>query len=227
MPNRIFINYRRDDAPGDARGVRDGLAAKFGRSNIFMDVDNLFVGQRFDLELSKALDECDLLIVIIGPRWIELLNARAQTGERDYVREEIAEAIRRKIAVVPVRVGREGGMAPLPKSEELPEDIRELVLYQKHDIAHERFGRDMAELIAGIVAVRNAKSNKGRNRPDPVVHLSRIGIGILGTLAAAIAAAYYAGLPLHLPWSPRLPVSTTDATDVRPIPDRECRNPLQ
>ena len=189
MPNRIFINYRRDDAPGDARGVRDGLAAKFGRTNIFMDVDNLFVGQRFDLELSKALDECDMLIVIIGPHWLQLLHARSEIGERDYVREEIAEALRRRIAVVPVRVGRDGGMAPLPKSEDLPEDIREVVLYQKHDIAHERFGRDMADLISGIVAVRNAKSIKGKSLPEPVVRLSRIGIGILGTLAAAIACS--------------------------------------
>jgi uncharacterized protein (DUF433 family) len=32
----------------DARGIRDGLAAKFGRGSVFMDVDDLLAGQRFD-----------------------------------------------------------------------------------------------------------------------------------------------------------------------------------
>ena len=40
MSGKIFVNDRRDDAAGDARGVRDALAAKFGESNVFMDVDN-------------------------------------------------------------------------------------------------------------------------------------------------------------------------------------------
>jgi len=40
MPSKIFISYRRDDVPGDARGVRYALAARFGKASIFMDVDN-------------------------------------------------------------------------------------------------------------------------------------------------------------------------------------------
>ena len=93
---KIFVNYRRDDVAGDARGVRDGLAAKFGKANVFMDVDNLLAGQRFDIELAKALDACDVLIAVIGPRWMEQLKARMQVGERDYVREEIAAALARR-----------------------------------------------------------------------------------------------------------------------------------
>jgi hypothetical protein len=46
MPGKIFVNYRRDDAAGDARGVRDALVAKFGKTNVFVDVDNLMPGQR-------------------------------------------------------------------------------------------------------------------------------------------------------------------------------------
>ncbi len=117
-----------------------------------MDVDNLLAGQRFDRELSKALDDCDVLIAIIGPRWMDLLKARTQSSERDYVREEIAAALQRGIVVIPARVGLEGRMPPLPRSEDLPEDISNLVLHQKHDVAHERFGRDVADLIVAIEA---------------------------------------------------------------------------
>lgn len=154
MPGKIFINYRRDDVPGDARGVRDALAARFGKSSVFMDVDNLIMGQRFDIELNKALDQCELFLAIIGPRWLDLFKARSVSRERDYVRAEIAEAIKRRIPVVPIRVGREGSMPRLPEPEDLPADIRELVLYQKHDVAHERFGRDMEELNRAIAALR-------------------------------------------------------------------------
>jgi TIR domain len=108
MPARIFISYRRDDVAGDARGIRDGLAARFGRGSVFMDVDDLLAGQRFDEELAKALDACNVLIAVIGPRWMDLLRAKMSSGELDYVRAEIAEALRRRIAVIPVHVGRAG-----------------------------------------------------------------------------------------------------------------------
>ena len=55
MPGKIFISYRRDDNPDAAARVRDGLAGKFGKANLFIDVDDLLAGQRFDEELAKAL----------------------------------------------------------------------------------------------------------------------------------------------------------------------------
>jgi hypothetical protein len=73
-----------------------------------------------DEELAKALDACDVLIAVIGPRWMDLLRARTASGERDYVREESAEALRRRIVVIPARVGREGQMPTLPRPGGLP-----------------------------------------------------------------------------------------------------------
>lgn len=201
MPSKVFVNYRRDDDPNGAARVRDGLAAKFGKASVFMDVDNLLAGQRFDEELAKALAQCDVLIAIIGPRWMELLKARAASGERDYVREEIAEALRRKLVVVPVRVGREGQLPALPRAQDLPEDIRDLVLYQKHDVAHERFGRDIAELIEAITTIRR------NNRPQYAA--PRVPWGWVGATASAMALAGWVGahsLGLPVPW-PGAPAS--------------------
>lgn len=176
MSRQIFINYRRDDAPGDARSIHNGLAASFGKSRIFMDVDNLLAGQRFDRELSRALDQCVALVSVIGPNWLNLLKERQASGERDYVREEIAAALKREIPVIPVCVGRAGAIPPLPRSEDLPEDIRELVLHQKLDVAHEKFGRDIEELIAAL-------KHAGARRSSP-----RFGaIAIAGVSAVALA----------------------------------------
>ena len=196
MAGKIFVNYRRDDSAGDARGVRDGLAAKFGKASVFMDVDNLHAGERFDVKLAQALDACDVLIAVIGPRWLEQLKARIASGDRDYVLEEIAAALKRRIIVIPVRVGREGAMLTFPRPDELPEEIRELVLYQKHDIAHERFGRDTAELNEAIITVRRTR------RPQlakPGVPWRLVGATLLGLMAIASAGAYLTDAPV--PWA--------------------------
>ncbi len=185
MPGKIFISYRRDDVAGDARGLRDGLAAKFGQRNVFMDIDNLLPGQRFDRKLAEALSACDILIAVIGPRWMELLGAKTARGEPDYVRAEIGEALRRGIVVIPVRVGLDGRMPELPRRDDLPADIRDLVLHQKHDVVHEHFGRDLAALAKAIVAVRRDRRPKaGRTIPWRWV------TAVVG-LAAVVSAALY------------------------------------
>src|SRR5262245_52014492 len=106
MPGKIFVNYRRDDERSTAARIRDRLAATFGAANVFMDVDNLMAGQRFDKELERALGQTDVFLAVIGPRWLELLAKRHASGERDYVREEIAGALQRGIVVVPVLIDR-------------------------------------------------------------------------------------------------------------------------
>lgn len=153
---KVFVNYRRDDDPSAAARVRDGLEKRFGKSALFMDVDNLLAGQKFDDELAKALSACDVLVSIIGVKWSGILSARtaeaqADPDHRDYVREEIAAALKRGIVVIPVRVGRDGALPALPRPSELPGDIRALVAHQKHDVTHERFGRDVADLANAIV----------------------------------------------------------------------------
>jgi hypothetical protein len=165
MSAGIFISYRRDDDPSGAARVRDGLAAVFGNASLFMDVDSLFAGQRFDRELAKALARCKVLIAVIGQRWMELLDAKSKSGDREYVREEISEALKREIVVIPVRVGREGQLPSLPNSDELPSDIRELVLFQKLDIAHEHFSRDIQELVTAIRAVARVGVRKPTANP--------------------------------------------------------------
>ncbi len=158
MAAKIFINYRRDDAKAEAARLRDRLAQAFGAANVFMDVDNLQPGERFDIKLQQSLSETDVFLSVIGGRWTELLAARAKSGERDHVCEEIAAALAHRKIVIPVLLDR----AALPRAADLPGDIAELVLHQKHDVVHESFGRDAAALIEAIKA---ARGGRGANRP--------------------------------------------------------------
>jgi hypothetical protein len=180
--------------------VRDGLAQGLRRSKLFIDVDNIEPGQRFDEELAKALATCDVLIAIIGRRWMELFKNKIVSGERDYVREEIAGALKRKVIIVPVRVGREGQLPPLPRDIELPEDVRELVLYQSHDVTYERFRRDVAELTDAII-----RATKG---PRPIVW------GLIGATAILVLAALIYVAANELGWLSRsLVVETPKAVE--------------
>src|SRR5262249_9944901 len=109
----------------------------------------------------------------------------------------IAAALKREIAVIPVRVGREGSMPALPRPDELPEDIRDLVDYQKQDVAHERFGRDIAELIAAIIAVRRTRAPQ---KPQ-MLHVPWGGSGATtaGVLAMGWVAAHHRAVPVWWP----------------------------
>jgi formylglycine-generating enzyme required for sulfatase activity len=98
----------------------------------------------------------------------------------------VLAALQRRIVVIPVRVGREGQLPPLPVAGDLPSDIRDLVLYQKHDVTHERFGRDIAELVEAIRVVRRL------NRPKSA--MQQVHWGWIGAVAALMLTIGYVGI---------------------------------
>src|SRR3954464_3761239 len=129
MPS-VFVSYRRTDTPTDAGRLHDALAAKFGDSNVFMDVDSMDPGVDIAEVIESEVARCDVLLAVIGPDWL-----RAEPGgdsrlhdPKDWVRVEISSALKRKIRVVPVLV--QG--ASLPSAAELPEELRPLV--QRHAV---------------------------------------------------------------------------------------------
>lgn len=182
---KIFVNYRRDDAGAAAARLRDRLATVYGATKIFMDVDNLRPGQRFDLELSKALSECDVFLSVIGARWYELLYTRAQGGGHDYVREEIGAALAQDILIIPILIDR----APLPGADALPDDLRPLVFHQKHDITHEHFGRDVDALIAIMAKEKKSLRPNWGHRNGGLTRRRVVGGALVG--ATAIGAATF------------------------------------
>jgi len=150
MSKKIFINYRLDDTASYARGIGEGLSRVFGADQVFMDIKSLPAGHRFEQELDRALRECAVFIVVIGPGWLEYIKERSSSGERDYVSAEIAAALKRDIPIIPVCVGRRSSMPPFPKASDLPGNIRDLVSFQKVDVSHESYDRDMENLASAI-----------------------------------------------------------------------------
>ena len=65
MP-RIFVSYRRKDSAGHAGRLFDRLREHFGANRVFRDVDQLKPGDDFVDTLARAVDSCDVFVLVIG-----------------------------------------------------------------------------------------------------------------------------------------------------------------
>jgi formylglycine-generating enzyme required for sulfatase activity len=128
MP-RIFVSYRRDDSAFAAHSIYEKLKEQFGEESITFD-ENFSAGIDFANKIDESVSKCDLLLAIIGDRWLDMRYADGpRQGQRrlndpnDWVHLEIASALKRDILVIPVLVGKVSmpGISP-----GLPTDLAEL-----------------------------------------------------------------------------------------------------
>lgn len=99
---KIFICYRREDSDVAAGRIYDRLKAHFGDGHVFMDVDDIPLGVDFRAHLEQQIRDCNILIAVIGPRWLTLRDGqdrRRLEAPQDYVRTEIELALAREIPV--------------------------------------------------------------------------------------------------------------------------------
>lgn len=146
---KIFISYRRNDAPGSAGRLYDRLAEAFPRENIFIDVDGIAPGIDFVKALDEAIGQCDVLLAIIGNKWLEARNVDGRQrleDPEDFVRMEIETALERDIRVVPVLV--EG--ARMPAVGELPQALHLLSRLNAIELTHARFLADTDRLARAL-----------------------------------------------------------------------------
>jgi|SRR5271165_850293 len=120
MSGQIFISYRRDDSSAWAGRLYDRLIGHFPLNRIFFDVNNIAPGVDFVKAIEESMGSCDVLISVVGKHW---LTATDEYGKRrldktdDFVRLEIATALKRGIRVIPVLVDG----ASMPRCGDLPE----------------------------------------------------------------------------------------------------------
>jgi hypothetical protein len=121
VTSRIFISYRREDSQELAHRVCDSLRKHFGHEAVFMDVDTIPPGLDFRQSISDALASCEVVLAVIGPRWLhpDQEGRRRLDDPNDYVRLEIERALNRGIPVVPLLVGP----TSMPKENDLPASL--------------------------------------------------------------------------------------------------------
>jgi hypothetical protein len=123
MP-RITISYRRDDSLDITGRIFDRLAGHFGRETVFRDIDSIPLGVDFRRHIDRVLDETDVILAIVGPRWIGRDNEQLRlSSPADPVRLEIETALRKDKPLIPVLVSR----AVMPHEDVLPESLHNFV----------------------------------------------------------------------------------------------------
>jgi len=160
LDGRIFISYRRTDSAGYAGRIYDRLTAHFGADAVFMDVDTIEAGVDFVEVLQNAVQSCDVLVALIGRRWLDIKD---ETGKRrldnpeDFVRVEIAAALSRDIRLIPVLVDG----VPMPRSTELLVNVKPLARRNALQVNHHSFNADAQRLISQLeLAMKAAEDSK-------------------------------------------------------------------
>jgi hypothetical protein len=149
---KIFVCYRRDDAFSEAGRITDWLDRRFGEDEVFMDINTIGLGDDFVEKIQGEIDMVDALIAVIGPKWLEMADDqgnRRLDDSGDFVRLEIAQALRRGIRVIPVLV--QG--ARMPPRSALPKDIQPLTRRNGLILTNLQFKAGIGELIDALGGV--------------------------------------------------------------------------
>ena len=142
----VFLSYRRSDTGVEVGRLSDSLKQKLGRGLVFRDVADILPGARFDAVLDKELNAAKLVLVLIGPGWLDELQKRLKRPELDYVRVEVTAALSKGKRVVPILLRD----APLPSAESLPEELAPLVARQTMTLRDESWSSDVDRLVDAI-----------------------------------------------------------------------------
>ncbi|MFC0533038.1 toll/interleukin-1 receptor domain-containing protein [Phytohabitans kaempferiae] len=155
----IFVNYRSSDEPLAALIIDQALTARLDAGRVFRDTRSIELGAHFPPEIRQALQACRVLLAIIGTGWLaeDRHGARRIDDPQDFVRMEIAEALRRDIRVVPVLVGG----AVLPRASELPADVAGLVTRQYLELRTRYAAHDVRRLVEELLRIVGAPPPAG------------------------------------------------------------------
>src|SRR5262249_6079310 len=145
---RITISYRRGDSGIITGRIFDRLADHYGKNAVFRDIDNIPAGVGFRENIQKTLDQNDVLLAIVGPRWGGSHSGRAPPSEpSDPVRVEVETALQKGKPLIPVLVLN----ARMPTVEHLPSSLHDFAFRNAVTIDAERdFDVHMARLIRSI-----------------------------------------------------------------------------
>ncbi len=152
-----FISYRREDTASAAGRLYDRLRNDLENTHVFKDVVEIDLGENFQGKISAKLREANIVLVLIGKKFVTTQRGNRLMEEKDFVRFEIATSLRLKKKIIPILVNG----AKMPSKEQLPTELHEFTLLQGQDIdiSDKNWERDFEDLLK--------KLNKELDRQRP------------------------------------------------------------
>jgi hypothetical protein len=190
----IFISYRREDAAADAGRLYDDLRRRYGK-DVFVDV-SMQPGVDFHHTIFDKIATCDVLLALIGPRWVqardEVTRQRRLDEETDYVRQEIQTALSTNKLVIPVLLPG----VKMPRAEDLPTSIRDLARRNAFEFRYERWSTDLDHLVEQLRGA--APQEQEAAATDPWKRRSYVVATAVGLLLAVhVFSVYTLGVDPH------------------------------
>jgi hypothetical protein len=127
---RIFISYRRKGGYDTAKLIYDRL--RLDGYSVFFDIDTLENGN-FDNELEKKIKKCKDFLLVLSPGVFDRFTETSYDPKDDWVRQEIACALKAEKNIVPLAL--EGFAYP----RRLPNDIKDITRKNSIDLNPRHF----------------------------------------------------------------------------------------
>lgn len=183
----VFISYRRDG--GDMTAMYIYQALKERGYDVFYDLEVLRAG-KFNDALLENIRACKDFVLILSPHALDRCS-----DENDWVRKEIAEALRQKKNIVPIMLN--GFSFP----EKLPDDIDDVRYQNGLTATTEYFMESVNRLCTRYLNSKPKKKGKGL---------------MIAVIAAVLSLAVAAGTILYFTMGPggapkTLPTATPTA----------------
>lgn len=147
-PRRIFISYRREDSEAYAGWLATTLR-RGSTDEVFLDVDKISLGEDFTSRLQHEIAQCDVVLVLIGPRWLEVVDESGRArifDDLDWVHLEVRTALERDVPVVPLLLSQ----ARMPRPEQLPPALSALARRHGTVLRADRWEADVEDLQAAL-----------------------------------------------------------------------------
>lgn len=176
MPYQIFLSYRNEDSPSETGRLYDKLTNEFGEDALFYDKERIGLG-RWPEYIHKALEECKVLIAVIGPDWYDIKDEQGrlrikQSG--DWVRREIATALKADKIIIPVCVNNAEFHT---KKDKYPNSISGIVKYTSRNLNSWKSDyNDLLSLLKDELKTRE-KTSEARGRRSSSDTFEPIGDG--------------------------------------------------
>jgi hypothetical protein len=144
---QIFVSYRREDE-GWALTITNALRDHFGETRVFQDVDRIDAGTDFVERIEQALDESGAMVALVGHNWMQAgpTGREGINDPADFIRAEIAMALRKGVAIVPVRLGT----AEMPRQRQLPAEIAKFARLESKRLDRDHWQEDIRALASRL-----------------------------------------------------------------------------
>jgi len=171
----------------------DGIPAV---DEVFLDVDNIGVGENFEEAVQRTLAKVSHVFVLIGPQWLGPAGASSRArifDSDDMVAQETRIALHSKVMIVPILLDG----ARMPHPSELPDELHQLSKINAFALRTDHFDEDMDNLLDVLLGQKKGRGSRWRLAPlTPIGIALRAIIGLMlggaALLSAALANRYLA-----------------------------------